>query len=227
MLILHRINDIVLSQSAYGIATMLKNLYGNTVMNNVMICATMWDTVTEDEGGDLLDELCTTGAWGAMLSMGAGTAKIANVCSNAKEEAEKILTQLIKNAQPVELAIQDDMDHQKPEVTETGVGKILDEGFRDLQTDAELEMEEIQMRTRQESETITTKAQELIRGREVEEAMLKGESEEKAHERKEQVEELQQRRERMGEKEEANSTKTPIVQATLTQQHVINKVKPP
>ena len=99
MLILHRINDVVLSQSAHGIATMLKNLSGCAVMNNVMICTTMWDRVSEDEGHQFSDELCKTGAWGEMISTGAGTAKINNVCSNAKEEAERILTKFIKNAQ--------------------------------------------------------------------------------------------------------------------------------
>jgi len=217
VLILHRINDIVLSQSAYGIATMLKNLYGSAVMSNVMICTTMWDRVTEDEGGDLLDDLCKTGVWGEMFSTGAGTAKIDNVCSNAKEEAEKIVTQLIKNAQPVEPAIQDDMVHQKPEVTETSVGKHLHAVLQDEQTEVEREMEKAQMKVGEKSEVAEANAWEVIHVQEVEGAGSEAEAEEQRREQKAQAEglqqgwqklkrELQKRRERMGKNEEAEST---------------------
>jgi len=85
----------------------------------------MWDRVTEDEGDDLFDELCETGAWGEMISLGAGTAKIANLCSNAKVEAQRIVTQLIKNAQPAELAIQDERREQTRKEVE--VAKIAHE----------------------------------------------------------------------------------------------------
>ena len=217
MLILHRINDIVLSQSAYGIATMLKNLYGSAFMNNIMICATMWDTVTEDEGGDLLDDLCKTGAWGEMFSMGAGIAKIDSVSSKAQAEAERIVTQLIENAQPVKPAIQDDMVHQKLEVAETSVGNYLHEVLQDAQTEAEREMEKVQMKLGEKSEVAEANAWEVIRVQEVEGAGSEVEAEEQPREQKAQAEglqqgweklkrELQKRRERMGKKEEAEST---------------------
>ena len=107
-----------------------------------MLCTTMWDTVSEDKGYDLLDELCETDAWKEMISMGAGTAMISNVGSNANVEAEKIASELIRRGQPVKLAIQDEMLQQKRKVAETGAGRALNECPQDPRAKARCEMEE-------------------------------------------------------------------------------------
>ena len=173
MLILHRITDIAFSHTAYRIANMLKNLCGNAAMNNLIICTTMWDRVSEDEGHDIFDELCRTDAWREMISKGAGTAMISNVASNAKEEAERIITQLIRNAQPVELAIQDKMVNRKLNMSETSA--FIDNGHRIWREEAECELEETRMRVCEESKTTAAEAQEVMRVREGEVAKVNGE----------------------------------------------------
>jgi len=139
VLILHRVTDIALSQTSHRIAKMLGSLCGDNAMKQLMLCTTMWDTIREDEGYDRFDELCKTDAWKEMISKGAGTAIISTVSPNANVEAEKIVTQLIKNAQPVELAIQNEMVHQKLKVAETSAGRSFSESLQDPQTKAKYE----------------------------------------------------------------------------------------
>jgi len=125
VLFLHRINDNKFSQTANRVSNMLKSLCGDGAMNQLMLCTTMWDRVPEAEGVNRFDELCETGAWKQMILGGASTATISNTGSNAKAEAEEIVTRLIKNAQPVQVAIQDEMANQKLGVGETKAGKYL------------------------------------------------------------------------------------------------------
>jgi len=171
VLILHRINDAPLSQTARRVNDMLKCLCGNTTMNNVMICTTMWDIVSEDEGNERFDELCETGPWKEMIRNGAGTAIISNVGSSAKEEAEKIVSQLIKNMQPVELAIQDEMVNQKLTVENTSAGKVFAAHRRGLQ--AETEREPKQPRDRLLADYETNKRQNDVHAQDEESASLR------------------------------------------------------
>jgi len=127
VLFLHRISDNRFSHTAQRISTVLNSLCGNAAMKNLMLCATMWDRVPEDEGNNRFDELCQIGVWKDMIANGAGTAVISNKGSDAKTKAEKIVSDLIKNAQPVELAIQDEMINRKRILTETKAGKILEQ----------------------------------------------------------------------------------------------------
>ena len=155
MLILHRISDNRFSQTANRVSTVLKNLCGDAAMKQLMLCTTMWDMVPEDEAYERFDELCGTGPWKEMISNGAGTAIISNKCAGAKAAAEKIVNQLIKNAEPVELAIQDEIVNQKLTVTKTSAGKTLDE-LRETQADAERELKE-QFNAECEEETASKK----------------------------------------------------------------------
>jgi len=166
VLILHRITDIAFTRTAYRIANMLKNICGNAAMHNLVICTTMWDRVTEDEGRDLFNELIRIDVWKEMISKGAGTAMISNVAFDAKEHAEKVVTQLIKNAQPVELAIQDEMVNQKLKVRETSAGNFLDNAHQLWPDETDGQMEEMRMRAREESEATAVEAQEVMRVRE-------------------------------------------------------------
>jgi len=125
VLFLHRINDNRFSQTADRVSTMLKNLCGDTAMHHLMLCTTMWDTVPEEEGYERFNELRETGAWKEMISKGARTAKISSMKSNAKAEAEKILRELLNNAQPVQVAIQDEMVRQGKKPAETSAGQVL------------------------------------------------------------------------------------------------------
>jgi len=125
VLFLHRINDNRFSQTADRVSIMLKNLCGDAAMSHLMLCTTMWDRVPEEEGYEHFDELCETGAWKEMISKGAGTAIISSMNSNAKAEAEKIVSQLIKNAAPVQVAIQDEIVRQGKKPAETSAGQVL------------------------------------------------------------------------------------------------------
>ena len=170
MLILHRINDAPLSQTAHRVNNMLKCLCGNTAMNNVMIGFTMWDRVSEDEGNERFDQLCETGAWKEMIRNGAGTAIISNVGSNAKEEAENVMTQLIKNVKPVKLAIQDEMVNQNLTVKKTSAGKVFEAHYRELQVETKREFKELCDSPRADCEANAAKAQDEIRVQEEESA---------------------------------------------------------
>jgi len=110
---------------------MLKNLCGDAAMSHLMLCTTMWDTISPQAGNEYLDGLCKTDAWKEMISKGAATAEIANVCSSAKADAERIVCKLIKNTQTVELAIQDEMVNQAKEVVATKAGRVFVQGQKD------------------------------------------------------------------------------------------------
>jgi len=109
VLFLHRISDNRFSHNAQRISTTVKNLCGDNAMNQLMLCTTMWDTVPEAVRCKRFDDLCETGAWKDMIAEGASLAAFSNAGSNAKAEAEEIVIRLIKNARPVQVAIQDEM----------------------------------------------------------------------------------------------------------------------
>jgi len=176
---------------------MLKNLCGDAAMNHLMLCTTMWDRVPEDEGYERFDELCETGAWKEMISKGAGTAMISSMSPHARAEAEKVVNQLIKNADPVEVAIQDEMVNQKLKVAETGAGKVLDEHLREMQAEGERELKELRDRLREENEINAAKAQAEIRAKEEEVAKLKAQAEEQARERQAQAEQLKREQDKL------------------------------
>jgi len=131
VLFLHRISDNRFSHDAQRISAMLKVLCGDGAMPHLMLCTTMWDTVSPQEGSDRLDELCKTDTWMEMISLGADTAKMSNVGSKANEEAERIVGELVRNRPTVELAIQDEMVNQAKDAVETSAGRVLVEGQKE------------------------------------------------------------------------------------------------
>jgi len=155
----------------------------------------MWDKVSEDEGFDRLEELCETSAWKEMISMGASTAMISSIDTNAKAKAEKIVSVLINNARPVELAIQDEMVNQGMTVAQTSAGQIIDANLREVRAEAEREMEELRDTLRKENEASAAKAQEAIRAQELAVAKLQKQAEQQAREQQVQAERLRQERE--------------------------------
>jgi len=182
VLFLHRISDNKFSQTANRISTMLKSLCGDDAMKHLTLCTTMWDKVGDDEGFDRLDQLSNTGVLKEMISKGASVARISNVSPNAKAEAEKIVSQLIKNAGPVELAIQDEMVNQHKTALQTGAGQVLDEHLREVREQAERERKELSDRLIKEKEDIAAKAQAAIREKELEVVRLKTEEEKRTRE---------------------------------------------
>jgi len=123
VLFMHPINNNKFSHTADRISNILDSLYDCNAMNQLTLCTTMWDTVPEDEGYDRLDDLCETDAWNKMISTGAGTAMIYSISPNAQAEAERIVGELIKNVQPVELAIQDETLNQVKTEAQTAAGQ--------------------------------------------------------------------------------------------------------
>ena len=125
VLFLHRISDNRFSHTAQRISAMFKSLCGDAAMPHLMLCTTMWDKVSPQEGNDCLDGLYRIKAWREMIDMGASTAAMSNVSSNAKSDAERILCELIKNAPTVELAIQHEMVTEARGADETSAGRII------------------------------------------------------------------------------------------------------
>jgi len=195
VLFLHRISNEEFSQTADRISNMLKNLCGDDAMNHLTLCTTMWDMVPEEAGLNRFDELCRTGAWNKMISTGAGTAMISCKSSNAKAEAEEIVTALIDSVDPVEVTIQDEMVNKKLRVVLTSAGRVLDEHLHALQADGERELQNLRERLRQEGEVNAGKVQEMIRVREREIAGLKRQLAERAREREERAEQLRDKQE--------------------------------
>ena len=185
VLFLHRISDNKFSQTADRISTMLKNLCGDSAMTHLMLCTTMWDRVPQDEGHERFDELCDTGAWKEMISKEASTSMISNIGPTAKEEAEKILSELIKHAQPVEVAIQDEIVNQGKTVAETGAGKVLSKHLRETQAEAEHKMIELQKTLEKEKDDKAAETLESIRMLELEVAGLKEQAGEQSRKRQE------------------------------------------
>ena len=183
VLFLHRISDNKFSQTADRISNMLKSLCGDDAMSHLMLCTTMWDRVSEDVGHDRFDELCDTGAWEDMISKGASTGMICNVDPNAQRNAEKIMSELIKHANPVEVAIQDELVNQNKTVAQTGAGKVLSKHLQATKAEAERKMSELQEKLNKEKEAKDAKAQELLRAQALEVARLKQRAEEKYYQR--------------------------------------------
>ena len=154
----------------------------------------MWDKVSEDEGFDRLEELCETGAWKEIISMGASTAMISSISTNAKAEAEKIVSILINNARPVELAIQDEMINQGKMAGTTGAGQILDAQIREAQAEAEREIKRLHDALRKEGEETAARMVEAMRATELEVEKLKQQTEEQAREQQAHTERFRQER---------------------------------
>ena len=85
-----------------------------------------------------------------MISKGAGTAMISSISSDAKAEAEKIVSELIKNVGPVELAIQNEMVNQDKKISQTGAGKILSLHIQKVREEAEHKMRTLRETMRKE-----------------------------------------------------------------------------
>jgi len=197
VLFLHRITDNKFSPTANRISNMLKSLCGKAAMNHLMLCTTMWDQVSEQLGNDRLAELCEmTGAWKDMVDMGASTAVISSVKPNAKKEAENIVEELITNARPVQLAIQDEMLNQGKSVAETAAGMVLTEHLREVQEEAERNMLEMQMRLRKENVAKGEEAKEALLAQEREVERLKRMTEEQTRVAQANIMRLQQEREK-------------------------------
>jgi len=187
VLFLHRISDNKFSQTADRVSTMLKNLCGDSAMTHLTLCTTMWDRVPEDEGHERFDELCETGAWKEMIEMGAGNGMISNISPNAKGDAEKILSELIKHAQPVEVAIQDEIVNQGKTVAQTGAGKVLSKHLRETQAEAEHKMNELRETLEKEREAKLAKTLKSIHALELEIERLKEQAGAQASKRQEQT----------------------------------------
>jgi len=196
VLFLHRITDNKFSPTASRISNMLKSLCGDEAMRHVMLCTTMWDKVSAEEGGDRFDELCSTGSWEEMISKGANTGQISNISHDAQGDAENIVSELITNAQPVELAIQDEMINHNMSVAETGAGQVLTEHLREVREAAEREMQEIRENMRKQNAEAAAKAKEALLAQEREVERLKRVTEEQTRAARASAERIRQEQEK-------------------------------
>ena len=169
---------------------MLNNLCGDAAMNHLMLCTTMWDLVSEEDGNNRFEELCETGAWKEMIARGAHTAVVFTTGSHSKEDAERIVDDLIANASPVEVTIQKEIFTEKLTVAKTSAGIVLDGHLRQAQFVAERELVELRDRQREESAANAAKMQEAIRAQELAVERLKVQAEEQARQRQAEVEQL-------------------------------------
>jgi len=169
VLFLHRITDNKFSPTARHIASMLEKFCGERAMSHFMLCATMWDLVSPDDRDNRFEELCKTDPWKYMIASGASTAVTSNTGPKAKADAERVIGELIKNVQPVELAIQDEMTVQGKTLVQTGAGSLLAERLWNAQKEAERKMQEGAEIILGETATSSKKAEEATDapGREV------------------------------------------------------------
>ena len=160
VLFLHRITDNKFSPTARHIASMLEKFCGERAMSHFMLCATMWDLVSPDDRDNRFEELCKTDPWKYMIASGASTAVTSNTGPKAKADAERVIGELIKNVQPVELAIQDEMTVQGKTLVQTGAGSLLAERLCNDQKEAERKMQEEAEIVLRETATSSKKAEE-------------------------------------------------------------------
>jgi len=172
---------------------MLKNLCGDAAMNKLMLCTTMWDKVDEEEGCTRLDELYQNSSWKEMMSKGASTAAISNVESDAKLEAERIVGQLIKNAQPIQLVIKDELVNKIRNMEETNAAPNFGK-LRGVQPRHSLDGPLLRRRKVSETRLGAAKEEKAIRVQGLEVERLKAQAEEQTIELQRQAKQFLQER---------------------------------
>lgn len=98
---------------------MLKSLYGDYKMENLLLCTTMWDQMKQEDGDARLKKLCENPAWKELVSKGASSDSISCVRSNAVSNAERIVGHLMENSQRMELVIEDELINKVRRMEET------------------------------------------------------------------------------------------------------------
>jgi len=171
-------------------------------MGHLMLCATMWDKVSPEEGDDRFEELRETDVWKEMIANGASTSLISSIGPTAKVKAERIIGELIRNVKPIELAIQDEMIAQGRTVAQTGAGRFLTEYLRETQQEVEQEMQDIYESKLRENAASEEKAKEALLAQEREVERLKRLTEEQTRAPQNNAEQLRQERERERDVEE-------------------------
>lgn len=133
VLLLHRISENRFSQTASRISKVLKSLYGNYKMENLLLFTTMWDQVTQEDGNARVKKLCENPAWKELILNGASPDSISCVRSDAPSNAERMVGYLMKNSQRMELVIEDEMINQIRDMEETSgalnFGELLRRGI--------------------------------------------------------------------------------------------------
>jgi len=178
VLLLHRINENRFSQTATRISNMLKSIYGNYKMSNLLLCTTMWDQVKKEDGDVRLRELCENPAWKELISKGARLDTISSVDPDARTKAETILSQLIVNAQPMKLVIKDELINRIRNMEVANAAPSFGQLLKEVQTRRSLE--ELRVRRREESEARVAIEMEALRVQELEVERLRTQAEEQA-----------------------------------------------
>jgi hypothetical protein len=179
IIFLHRITDNRMSGVNNKNILMLQKLVGNSVLDHVICCTTMWDREEEPEGefARREDELRTI-YWANMIAGGAQIARHNNTAQNARS----VITKLA-NLEPVALVIQRELVDDRKKLSETSAG-------------IEVNKEQALVEARHQTKLKETKA-DLMRKRAEEKARMAKLLEEQRVERERRLQEEEQARVRL------------------------------
>lgn len=119
MIYLHRISDNRMSGSSYRNLQLFRSLCGSKTLPNVMLATTMWDKVSQAEGGQReKDLLSDDGFWGQLHAAGATASRYDNTVAGAQSLVKTLL-----QMSPVVLQIQHEMSIEHKELIDTEAGQ--------------------------------------------------------------------------------------------------------
>jgi len=145
VIFLHRITDNRMSGVSYKNILMFQKLIGNSVLDHVICCTTMWDREEEPKGEFARrEEELKTRYWSNMI---AGSAQMARH-NNSAQSARSIIAKIVYK-KPVTLRIQRELvdDHKKLSETSAGVevNKELAKMLANERAQLERKLQEMEM----------------------------------------------------------------------------------
>ncbi|TDL23891.1 P-loop containing nucleoside triphosphate hydrolase protein [Rickenella mellea] len=155
---MHRISDLRMGGISTRNFSMFRKLCGDSTLKNVVICTTMWDRVSPEEGEAREHELANEDIF--FKPVLDKHAQLVRHSPRTPESAQNIMRRLIRN-QPWALQIQKELVDQRLDISQTAAGselnkELLEQAERHREEMRELE---IQMLAAIEEKDTETKAE--------------------------------------------------------------------
>lgn len=136
---LHRIIDPRMEGSHMKNIRMFRKLCGDKNFRNVILCTTMWEKVTPNEGAVRERQLCDQSTfWGDMIRAGAKVRRHSG--PDLRVSARNIAKELVGKGTVV-LQLQEELESKS--LSETSAGKMLMEGMQEMKRQHEEEMQQL------------------------------------------------------------------------------------
>ena len=167
IIFLRRITDNRMGGVSNKNVLMFQKLVGNSVLDHVICCSTMWDRVEQSQGefegreNELRDKF-----WANMVANGAQMARHDNTAQSASLVINKLL-----NLKPVVLMIQQELVDGQKKLFETSAGKEVEELVLAAQQERELQETNARLE-RERAENEVRLAMELEQQRQARNRML-------------------------------------------------------